>query len=611
MNSVIQEVTERIIERSRQSRKSYLAKIDNARREGPHRGVLSCGNLAHGFAACSGEEKSDLTSLTKSNIAIVSSYNDMLSAHQPYEAYPAILKQAIKDVGGVAQFAGGVPAMCDGVTQGNPGMDLSLMSRDVIALSAAVGLSHNMFDGALMLGICDKIVPGLLIGSLSFGHLPTVFVPAGPMPSGLPNKEKARVRQAFAQGQVGRKELLEAESKSYHSAGTCTFYGTANSNQLVVEVMGLHLPGSSFVNPGTALRDELTKAAARQVTRLTDLGDNYTPIGHIVDAKAIVNGLVALLATGGSTNHTMHLVAVARAAGYDINWDDFSDISNAVPLLTRIYPNGSADINHFTAAGGMAMLFKELLGAGLLHNDVKTICGDSLEQYTKEPTLKDGELTWQDGPSESYDLDVLATVAKPFKPDGGLSVLQGNLGRAVMKTSALRETHCRIKAPAVVFEDQFELADAFKAGKLDKDCVVVVRFQGPAAIGMPELHSLTPPLGVLQDKGFKVALVTDGRMSGASGKVPAAIHVTPEAYHGGLLAKVQTGDLIEVNTETGDMCLHVDADVLAKRELKIPQTDKHQIGMGREMFAGMRNSLTGAEQGACSLFAGQGNSNDS
>ncbi len=611
MNSVIQEVTERIIERSRQSRKSYLAKIDNARREGPHRGVLSCGNLAHGFAACSGEEKSDLTSLTKSNIAIVSSYNDMLSAHQPYEAYPAILKQAIKDVGGVAQFAGGVPAMCDGVTQGNPGMDLSLMSRDVIALSAAVGLSHNMFDGALMLGICDKIVPGLLIGSLSFGHLPTVFVPAGPMPSGLPNKEKARVRQAFAQGQVGRKELLEAESKSYHSAGTCTFYGTANSNQLVVEVMGLHLPGSSFVNPGTALRDELTKAAARQVTRLTDLGDNYTPIGHIVDAKAIVNGLVALLATGGSTNHTMHLVAVARAAGYDINWDDFSDISNAVPLLTRIYPNGSADINHFTAAGGMAMLFKELLGAGLLHNDVKTICGDSLEQYTKEPTLKDGELTWQDGPSESYDLDVLATVAKPFKPDGGLSVLQGNLGRAVMKTSALRETHCRIKAPAVVFEDQFELAYAFKAGKLDKDCVVVVRFQGPAAIGMPELHSLTPPLGVLQDKGFKVALVTDGRMSGASGKVPAAIHVTPEAYHGGLLAKVQTGDLIEVNTETGDMCLHVDADVLAKRELKIPQTDKHQIGMGREMFAGMRNSLTGAEQGACSLFAGQGNSNDS
>lgn len=610
MNSVIQEVTERIIERSRNSRKKYLEKIDAARRQGPHRGVLSCGNLAHGFAACSSSEKADLTSLTKANIAIVSSYNDMLSAHQPYESYPQQLKQAIQEVGSVAQFAGGVPAMCDGVTQGNPGMDLSLMSRDVIALSAAVGLSHNMFDGSLMLGICDKIVPGLLIGSLSFGHLPTVFVPAGPMPSGLPNKEKARVRQAYAQGKVGRKELLKAESESYHSAGTCTFYGTANSNQLVVEIMGLHLPGSSFVNPGTALRDELTKAAARQVTRITDLGDNYMPIGHIVDAKAIVNGLVGLLATGGSTNHTMHLVAVARAAGYEINWDDFSDISNAVPLLTRIYPNGSADINHFVAAGGMAFLFKELLDAGLLHNDVNTICGHGLEQYTKEPTLKDGELTWQDGPKESFDKDVLASVAKPFKPDGGLSVLHGNLGRAVMKTSALREPHCRIKAPAVVFEDQFELADAFKAGDLDKDCIVVVRFQGPAAIGMPELHSLTPPLGVLQDKGFKVALVTDGRMSGASGKVPAAIHVTPEAYNGGLLAKVRTGDIIELNTETGDMCLYVSNEELAKRDAKSAQTDKHQIGMGREMFAGMRNSLTGAEQGACSLFAGEGNAHD-
>ncbi len=605
MNSVIKEVTDRIIERSRKTRKAYLEKIENARREGPHRGVLSCGNLAHGFAACSAEQKADLTSLTKANIAIVSSYNDMLSAHQPYETYPAILKQAILEVGSVAQFAGGVPAMCDGVTQGNPGMDLSLMSRDVIAMATAVGLSHNMFDGALMLGICDKIVPGLLLGSLSFGHLPTVFVPAGPMPSGLPNKEKARVRQAYAQGKVGRKELLEAESKSYHSAGTCTFYGTANSNQLVVEMMGLHLPGSSFVNPGTELRDALTRAAARQVTRITDLGDNYTPIGHIVDAKAIVNGLVALLATGGSTNHTMHLVAVARAAGYIINWDDFSDISNAVPLLTRIYPNGSADINHFTAAGGMALLFKELLDAGLLHNDVKTICGDGLERYTKEPVLEDGELVWRDGPTESYDTEVVASVAKPFKPDGGLSVLHGNLGRAVMKTSALRETHCRIKAPAVVFEDQFELADAFKAGELDKDCIVVVRFQGPAAIGMPELHSLTPPLGVLQDKGFKVALVTDGRMSGASGKVPAAIHVTPEALHGGLLAKVENGDIIELNTETGEMTLHVDSETLSKREAKVAHTEKHQVGMGREMFAGMRSTLTGAEQGACSLFASQ------
>ena len=605
MNSTIQEVTQRIIERSQASRKAYLDKIEKARLQGPHRGTLSCGNLAHGFAACGTEDKADLRSMTKSNIAIISSYNDMLSAHQPYHDYPEILKKAIHQVGSVAQFAGGVPAMCDGVTQGNAGMDLSLMSRDVIAMSTAVALSHNMFDGTLMLGICDKIVPGLLIGGLSFGHLPTIFVPAGPMPSGIPNKEKARVRQMYAEGKVGREELLEAESQSYHSAGTCTFYGTANSNQLVVETMGLHLPGSSFVNPGTPLREALTDAAARQVTRITDLGEDYRPIGHIVDAKAIVNGLVALLATGGSTNHTMHLVAVARAAGYTINWDDFSDISDAVPLLTRIYPNGSADINHFTAAGGMALLFRELLNAGLLHNDVKTICGDGLERYTQEPMLEHGELVWRDGPTESFDKDVVATVAKPFKPDGGLSVLTGNLGRAVMKTSALREPHCVIKAPAVVFEDQFELAAAFKAGDLDKDCIVVVRFQGPSAIGMPELHSLTPPLGVLQDKGFKVALVTDGRMSGASGKVPAAIHLTPEALKGGLIAKVVNGDIIELNTQTGHMTLHVDDAELAVREAKVTDVASHQVGMGREMFAGMRSTLTGAEQGACSLFAGQ------
>lgn len=605
MNPVIQEVTDRIIQRSQSTRKSYLEKIESARLHGPHRGVLSCGNLAHGFAACGTEDKTDLRSMTKSNIAIVSSYNDMLSAHQPYEAFPAQLKQAIKDVGSVAQFAGGVPAMCDGVTQGTPGMDLSLMSRDVIAMSTAVALSHNMFDGTLMLGICDKIVPGLLLGALSFGHLPTVFVPAGPMPSGLPNKEKARVRQAYAEGKVGREELLDAESKSYHSAGTCTFYGTANSNQLVVEIMGLHLPGSSFVNPGTPLRDALTDAAARQVTRITDLGDDYRPIGHIVDAKAIVNGLVGLLATGGSTNHTMHLVAVARAAGYIVNWDDFADISSAVPLLTRIYPNGSADINHFTAAGGMALLIRELLDGGLLHNDVQTICGQGLEQYTKEPILENGELIWRDGPTQSFDKQVIATVSEPFKADGGLSVLCGNLGRAVMKTSALREPHCKIKAPAVVFEDQFELHAAFKAGELNKDCVVVVRFQGPSAIGMPELHSLTPPLAVLQDRGFKVALVTDGRMSGASGKVPAAIHVTPEALKGGILAKVQTGDMLELNTETGAMDILISEEELAKREAKVPDVAKHQIGMGREMFAGMRSTLTGAEQGACSLFVGQ------
>ncbi|MFC3093558.1 phosphogluconate dehydratase [Alteromonas sediminis] len=602
MKSQIQDVTDRIIERSKATRAAYLDKIDKARRQGPHRGALSCGNLAHGFAACGKEEKSDLRSMTKANVAIISSYNDMLSAHQPYETYPQLIKDAVKEVGSVAQFAGGVPAMCDGVTQGNAGMDLSLMSRDVIAMSTAVALSHNMFDASMALGICDKIVPGLLLGSLAFGHLPTVFVPAGPMPSGLPNKEKARVRQAFAEGKVGREELLEAESQSYHSAGTCTFYGTANSNQLVVEMMGLHLPGSSFVNPGTPLRDALTKAAAVQATRLTDLGDNYTPIGHVVDAKAVVNGLVGLLATGGSTNHTMHLIAVARAAGYIVNWDDFSDLSDAVPLLTRIYPNGHADINHFVAAGGMSLLFKQLLDNGCLHNDVKTICGDSLEQYRLEPKLIDGQLEWRDGASESADLEVLATYNKPFKPNGGLSVLKGNLGRAVIKTSALRSPECHIKAPAVVFEDQFELDDAFKSGALDKDCVVVVRFQGPSAIGMPELHRLTPPLGVIQDRGYKVALVTDGRMSGASGKVPAAIHVTPEAYKGGLLNKVQNGDIIELNTETGELVLHVSDDELASREAVKAEIANHQIGMGRELFGGMRASLTGAEEGACALF---------
>ncbi|AWL12139.1 Phosphogluconate dehydratase [Saliniradius amylolyticus] len=605
MNPIIQEVTERIIERSKDSRAAYLKKIDAARRDGPLRGELSCGNLAHGFAACGKADKDSLRSMTKANVAIVSAYNDMLSAHQPYETFPQLIKEAVHEVGSVAQFAGGVPAMCDGVTQGRPGMDLSLMSRDVIAQATAVALSHNMFDSALMLGICDKIVPGLLLGSLSFGHLPTVFVPAGPMPSGIPNKEKARVRQAYAEGKATREELLDAESKSYHSAGTCTFYGTANSNQLIVETMGLHLPGSSFVNPGTELRDALTKAAAVQATRLTDLGTEYMPIGHIVDEKAMVNGLVALLATGGSTNHTMHMIAVAKAAGIQVTWDDFSDISDAVPLLTRIYPNGSADINHFTAAGGMAMLFKELLGAGLLHNDVNTICGRGLEQYTKEPKLKDGELVWVDGPKESMDPSVLATVKEPFSSHGGLSVLDGNLGRGVIKTSALREGRSIIKAPAVVFEDQFELQSAFKAGELDKDCVVVVRFQGPKAIGMPELHSLTPPLGVLQDRGYKVALVTDGRMSGASGKVPAAIHVTPEAYAGGDLAKVQNGDIIELNAETGVLQVHVDDAEWAKRSKKTADIDRHLEGMGRELFAGMRNNLTGAEEGACSLFRTQ------
>lgn len=602
MHPVIQQVTDRIIARSVNSRAIYLSRIEQARIRGPHRGALACGNLAHGFAACNAQEKADLRSLTKANIGIISSYNDMLSAHQPYETYPALIKKAVAEIGSVAQFAGGVPAMCDGVTQGQPGMELSLLSRDIIAMSAAVGLSHNMFDGGLMLGICDKIVPGLLMAALSFGHLPFVFIPAGPMPSGIPNKEKARVRQLFAEGKVGKDELLESESASYHSAGTCTFYGTANSNQLVVEMMGLHLPGSSFVNPGTALRDELTKTAARQVTRLTDLGTDYMPIGHLVDAKAVVNGIVGLLATGGSTNHTMHLVAVARSAGFIVNWDDFADLSNATPLLTRIYPNGQADINHFQQAGGMAFLIRELLDAGLLHEDVNTVAGFGLRRYTQVPVLQDGHLVWVDGPALSGDDTVLATAAKPFKDHGGLQVLSGNVGRGVIKTSALRAGTEIVKAPAVVFSSQHELDAAFKAGELDKDCIVVVRFQGPKACGMPELHKLTPPLGVLQDRGFKVALVTDGRMSGASGKVPAAIHVTPEAVDGGVIAKIQTGDLMLVDGETGLLQVFVSEEELAQRPAAVRDMSESYYGMGREIFGGLRTTLTGAEQGACSLF---------
>lgn len=602
MDPVIQKVTDRIIARSQRSREIYLQRLEQARLKGPHRGVLSCGNLAHGFAACNQQDKSDLRSLTKANIGIVSSYNDMLSAHQPYEHYPALIKQAVGEVGSVAQFAGGVPAMCDGVTQGQPGMELSLLSRDIIAMSAAVGLSHNMFDGGLMLGICDKIVPGLFMAAMSFGHLPFVFVPAGPMPSGIPNKEKARVRQLYAEGKVGKEELLAAESASYHSAGTCTFYGTANSNQLVVEMMGLHLPGASFVNPGTPLRDELTKAAARQVTRLTDLGTEYLPAGKMIDAKAIVNGIVGLLATGGSTNHTMHLIAMARSAGFIVNWDDFAELSAATPLLTRIYPNGQADINHFQYAGGMALLIRELLDAGLLHEDVQTVAGPGLRRYTQQPVLQDGKLVWVDAPESSLDTDVLATVKKPFKDHGGLEVLSGNVGRGVIKTSALRAGTEVVKAPAVVFSSQHELDAAFKAGELNKDCIVVVRFQGPKACGMPELHKLTPPLGVLQDRGFKVALVTDGRMSGASGKVPAAIHVTPEAVDGGNIARIKTGDMMLVDGNSGRLEVFVPEAEFAAREAVTMDMAPSYFGMGREMFGALRSQLTGAEQGACSLF---------
>ena len=602
MKQEIVDITERIIARSAITRKEYLAKIADAKSSTVHRASLSCGNLAHGFAACNKDDKQTIKGLNHSDIAIVSAYNDMLSAHQPYETYPKIIKDAIKSTGGVAQFAGGVPAMCDGVTQGQPGMDLSLMSRDVIAMATAVGLSHNMFDGALMLGICDKIVPGLLIASMTFGHLPTVFIPAGPMPSGIPNKEKARVRQQYAQGEVDEEALLEAESASYHAAGTCTFFGTANSNQLVVEVMGLHLPGASFVAPNTQLREELTKAAARQATRLTQQSGNYMPIGQMVDERSIVNAIVALLATGGSTNLTMHIIAFARAAGIIINFQDFNDLSRAVPLITKIYPNGHADINHFQEAGGMALLFKELINSGLLHEDVETICGRGLTRYTQKPVLEDGQLKWVDGIDKSLDEQVIATVAKPFKGDGGLKTLKGNLGTSVLKTSSLREGSYVIEAPAVVFEDQHDLQAAFDNGELEKDFVAVVRFQGPKARGMPELHKLTPPLGVLQDKGFKVALVTDGRMSGASGKVPAAIHLCPEALDGGLIAKVKTGDMINLDGETGELTLLVDEQELMSRDSATFQVNGHHQGMGRELFGFMRRNLSSAETGACSLF---------
>jgi phosphogluconate dehydratase len=566
------------------------------------RSTLACGNLAHGFAACGEQDKNTLKMMESANVGIISAYNDMVSAHQPFQHFPELIKQAVNGMVGVAQVAGAVPAMCDGVTQGQDGMELSLFSRDTIAMATAVGLSHNMFDAALCLGVCDKIVPGLLIGALSFGHLPVIFVPAGPMPSGLPNKEKARIRQEYAEGKVDRDALLQCESDSYHSAGTCTFYGTANSNQLLMEAMGLHLPGSSFINPYTPLRDELTKAAAEQVCRITSLGSDYRPLYQVIDEKAIVNGIVALLATGGSTNHTMHIIAMARAAGVIVNWDDMSDLSDVVPLLTRIYPNGSADINHFQAAGGMSLLFRELLSAGLLHEDVLTVTGNGLKDYTQEPFLEEGKLVWRAGPKASLDPEVISTAKAPFSNNGGVKVMRGNLGRSVIKVSAVPTENYVVEAPAVVLHEQDDLKALYEAGELNKDCVVVVRFQGPAAIGMPELHKLTPFLGSLQDKGYKVALVTDGRMSGASGKIPAAIHLTPEALHGGAIAKIQDGDMIRLDAHTGELTLLVDEAELAARDCATQDLSAHQFGMGREMFAGMRSLVSGAEEGASIFF---------
>jgi len=598
LNPVVADVTERLVERSRPSRTAYLQRIREAGDRGPARGRLACANLAHGFAASDTRGKQALRGRTKPNIAIVSSYNDMLSAHQPFETYPPVLKQAVIRAGGIAQFAGGVPAMCDGITQGRDGMQLSLFSRDVIAMSTAIALSHDMFDGALMLGVCDKIVPGLLIGALSFGHLPTVFVPAGPMASGLPNGEKARIRQLYAEGKVGREELLEAEAASYHSAGTCTFYGTANSNQLLMEVLGLHLPGSSFVNPGTPLRDALTRAAGERVTELTRQGGEHTPIGEIVDERAIVNACVALLASGGSTNHTLHLVAIARAAGIALTWEDLSDLSAVVPQLARIYPNGSADVNHFHAAGGIAFLIHTLLRHGLLHDDVRTVAGTGLWRYTNEPALSGDMLTWEQGPKRSLDLDVLRPADEPFSPDGGLKVLTGPLGTGVIKVSAVRPEHRSVTAPAVVFDDQNDFLTAFGAGELDgRDFVAVIRYQGPAANGMPELHKLTPALGVLQDRGQRVAIVTDGRMSGASGKVPAAIHVTPEAALGGPLSRVRDGDVITVDADSS----RLDLEGVALQE-RAPQGRAPQgaewSGTGRELFAAFRATVGPADAGA-------------
>ncbi|MDH1630735.1 phosphogluconate dehydratase [Pseudomonas mosselii] len=597
MHPRILEVTERLIARSRRTRERYLELIRGAASDGPMRASLQCANFAHGVAGCGGEDKQTLRLMNAANVAIVSAYNDMLSAHQPYQHFPEQIKQALREVGSVGQFAGGVPAMCDGVTQGEPGMELAIASREVIAMSTAIALSHNMFDAALMLGICDKIVPGLMMGALRFGHLPTVFVPGGPMVSGISNKEKADVRQRYAEGKATREQLLESEMKSYHGPGTCTFYGTANTNQLVMEVMGLHLPGASFVNPYTPLRDALTAEAARQVTRMTKASGNFMPIGEIVDEKALVNSIVALHATGGSTNHTLHIPAIAQAAGIQLTWQDMADLSEVVPTLSHVYPNGKADINHFQASGGMAFLIRELLDAGLLHEDVNTVAGHGLRRYTQEPFLEDGQLVWREGPKDSLDESILRPVARPFSAEGGLRVMEGNLGRGVMKVSAVAPEHRVVEAPARVFHDQQALADAFKAGELERDFVAVVRFQGPRCNGMPELHKLTPFLGVLQDRGFKVALVTDGRMSGASGKIPAAIHVCPEAFDGGPLARVRDGDIVRVDGAEGTLRIMVPAEELASRELPEPPTG-NDLGCGRELFGFMRVAFSSAEQGA-------------
>ncbi|MBX4998126.1 phosphogluconate dehydratase [Rhizobium lentis] len=599
----ISAITDRIVERSKPTRERYLERLRAAASKGVQRSVLGCANLAHGFAVCSPAEKDALAGDRIPNLGIITAYNDMLSAHQPFETYPAIIREAAAEAGGVAQVAGGVPAMCDGVTQGQPGMELSLFSRDLIAMAAGVGLSHNMFDAALFLGVCDKIVPGLVIAALSFGHLPSIFVPAGPMTTGLPNDEKSRVRQLFAEGKVGRAELLEAESKSYHGPGTCTFYGTANSNQMLMEIMGFHMPGSSFINPGTPLREALTREAAKRALAITALGNEFTPAGEMIDERSVVNGVVGLHATGGSTNHTLHLVAMARAAGIQLTWQDIAELSEVVPLLARVYPNGLADVNHFQAAGGMGFLIKELLKHGLVHDDVRTVFGQGLEAYTVDARLGANRTVLREpSPDKSHDPKVLASIETPFQANGGLKMLRGNLGKAVIKISAVKPERHVIEAPAIVFHSQQELQDAFKEGKLNRDFVAVVRFQGPKANGMPELHKLTPPLGVLQDRGFRVALLTDGRMSGASGKVPAAIHVTPEAVDGGPIARIRDGDIIRLDAIKGTLEVLVDAADMAEREPVTVNLSDNEFGMGRELFAPFRRAVGASDQGASVLF---------
>ncbi|MBZ9702937.1 MULTISPECIES: phosphogluconate dehydratase [unclassified Mesorhizobium] len=595
----IEAITERIRQRSKPGRERYLGRIASASNQTANRAVLSCGNLAHGFAVCSPSEKVALGADKVPNLGIITSYNDMLSAHQPFETFPALIKEAAREAGGIAQVAGGVPAMCDGVTQGQPGMELSLFSRDVIAMAAAIGLSHNMFDAAVYLGVCDKIVPGLVIAALTFGHLPAVFIPAGPMTTGLPNDEKARVRQLYAEGKAGRAELLEAESKSYHGPGTCTFYGTANSNQMLMEIMGLHTPGASFVNPGTPLRDALTREATKRALAITALGNAYTPVGRMIDERSIVNGVVGLHATGGSTNHTIHLIAMAAAAGIALTWQDISDLSEAVPLLARVYPNGLADVNHFHAAGGLGFLIRELLDEGVLHEDVQTVWGEGLRPYAVEAKLgADGSVVREAAPRASGDAKVLAPFKKAFQPTGGLKVLAGNLGHAVIKTSAVKPERRLIEAPAKVFDSQQGLNEAFKAGTLTGDFIAVIRFQGPKANGMPELHKLTTVLGILQDRGQRVALVTDGRMSGASGKVPAAIHVTPEAVEDGPIARIHDGDIIRLDADAGTLEVLVPAAEFALRRTAEADLIGNEFGFGRELFAGFRQLVGRADHGA-------------